>query len=41
MDYSVLDRIIHHLKLSSFADKPAPPRLAYQEVLIAAEPSAE
>ena len=40
-DYSVVDRIINHLKLAFVADKPPPPRLASQELLMAAEPSAE
>ncbi|MBC7362619.1 MAG: acid--CoA ligase [Candidatus Aminicenantes bacterium] len=36
-EYAVVDRIIHHLKLTFFADKPSPPHLVYQEVLLAAE----
>ena len=40
-DYSVVDRIIDHLKLTFVADKPPPARLAYQEVLMAAEASSE
>jgi hypothetical protein len=40
-DFSVLGRIIDNLKLSFVADKPPPPRLAYQEVLMAAETTAE
>jgi len=36
-DYSVVDRIINHLKLTFVAHKPPPPRIAYQEVLMAAE----
>ena len=40
-DYSVVDRIINHLKLRFIADKPPPPRIASQEVLMAAETSAE
>jgi transposase len=40
-DYAVVDRIIDHLKLSFVAEKPPPPRLAYQEVLMAAEASTE
>lgn len=39
--FSVVDRIINHLKLSFVVDKPPPPRIAYQEVLMAAETSAE
>jgi hypothetical protein len=34
-------RIIDHLKLTFVADKPPPPQIAYQEVLLAAEQSAE
>ena len=40
-DYAVADRIIHHLHLSFVADKPPPPQIAYQEVLIAAQASTE
>jgi ribosomal protein S27E len=40
-DYSVVDRIINHLKLTFVATKPPPPHIAYQEVLMTAEPSAE
>ena len=40
-DYSVLDRIINHLKLRFIADKPPPPRIASQEVLMAAEAGGE
>jgi hypothetical protein len=40
-DFSVVDRIINHLKLTFIADKPPPPRIAYQEVLMAAEASTE
>jgi len=40
-DYAVVDRIINHLKLTFVADKPPPPHLAYQEVLMAAEAPAE
>jgi hypothetical protein len=40
-DYAVVDRIINHLKLSFVADKPPPPQLAYQELLMAAEASTE
>ena len=36
-DYAVVDRIIGHLKLSFVADKPPPPQIVYQELLIAAE----
>jgi hypothetical protein len=37
----VLDRIINHLKLRFIADKPPPPRIASQEVLMAAEAGSE
>jgi hypothetical protein len=40
-DYAVVDRIINHLKLTFVADKPPPPHLVYQELLMAAETSAE
>ena len=40
-DYAVVDRIINHLKLTFVAERPPPPRIAYQEVLMAAESSAE
>jgi hypothetical protein len=40
-DFSVIDRIIRHLKLMSVADNPPPPRIAYQEVLMTAEAGGE
>jgi hypothetical protein len=40
-DFSLVDHIIDHLKLMFVADKPPPPQFVYQELLIAAEPSAE
>jgi len=40
-DYPVVDRIINHLRLSFVADKPPPPRIASQELLMAAEASAD
>lgn len=40
-DYQAVDRIINHLKLTFVADKPPPARIAFQEVLMAAEASAE
>jgi predicted amidophosphoribosyltransferase len=40
-DFSVLDRIIDRLKLTFVAERPSPPRLVYQEVLIAVEAPAE
>jgi hypothetical protein len=36
-DYTVVDRIIDHLKLTFVAERPAPTHLAYQEVLMAAK----
>ena len=36
-DYAVVDRIINHLKLTFVAERPPPPHIAYQEVLVAAE----
>jgi len=40
-DYAVVDRIINHLKLTFVASKPPPPQVVYQELLMAAETSAE
>ena len=40
-DYAAVDRIIDHLKLTLVASKPPPPRIAYQEVLMAVEASTE
>jgi hypothetical protein len=40
-DSAVVDRIINHLNLTFVAAKPPPPRVAYQELLMAAESSAE
>ena len=40
-DDAVVDRIINHLKLSFIAERPPPPQIAFQEVLMAAEASAE
>jgi hypothetical protein len=39
--FSVVDRIIHHLKLTFVATKPPPPQVVFQELLVAAEASAE
>jgi hypothetical protein len=39
--YAVVDRIINRLKLTFAADKPPPPHIAYQEILMAADASAE
>jgi len=36
-DYTVVDRIINHLKLTFVAERPPPPHTLYQEVLMAAE----
>ena len=40
-DWAVVDRIIDHLKLTFVAERPPPPHLAYQELLMAAESSTE
>ncbi len=40
-EYSVMDHIINYLKLSFVAEIPPPPHMLYQEVLMAAEASAE
>jgi len=40
-EYSVVDRIINHLKLTFAAAKPPPPHLAYQELLMATETGAK
>ena len=40
-EFSVVDRIINHLKLTFVAEELPPPRIAYQEVLMAAEAPAE
>ena len=39
--YAVVDRIINHVKLTFVADKPPSPHLAYQELLMAADPALE
>ncbi|MGD2246365.1 MAG: hypothetical protein PVI11_07455 [Candidatus Aminicenantes bacterium] len=36
-DYAVVDRIINHLKLTFMAERPPPPRMAYQEFLMDSE----
>jgi Putative transposase len=40
-DFAVVDKIIDHLKLSFIAERPPPSHIAYQELLMAAEASAE
>jgi hypothetical protein len=40
-DLSVVDDIINHLKLTFAAEKPPPPHMAYQEVLMEVESSVE
>jgi hypothetical protein len=40
-DYAVVDRIINHLNLTFLAERPPPPRVAYQEVLMAAASGGE
>jgi hypothetical protein len=35
-DWAVVDRIIDHLKLTFVAERPPPPQVAYQGVLMAA-----
>ena len=40
-EFSVVDRIINHLKLTFVAERPPPTHLAYQEVLMAVEASTE
>ena len=40
-DHKVVDKIIDHLKLTFIAERPPPPHIAYQEVLMAAEAPTE
>ena len=40
-DYAVVDRIIQHLKLTFVAERSPLPRLAYQEILVAAKAPAD
>jgi len=40
-DYAVVDTIIGHLHLAFVAERPPPPHIAHQEVLMAAEAPAE
>ena len=37
----VVDRIIAHLKLTFVAERPPPPHVGYQEILVAAEAPAD
>jgi len=39
-NYAVVDKIIKHLKLTFVAERPPPPRMIYQELLMAAEEQA-
>jgi hypothetical protein len=40
-DHKVIDRIIHHLKLSFEAERPPPPHHVQQQLLMTAEESGE
>ncbi len=40
-NFSVVDRIIGHLKLTFVAERPPPPQVALQQLLMAADPPAE
>ncbi|MCK4645573.1 MAG: acid--CoA ligase [Candidatus Aminicenantes bacterium] len=40
-DYTVIDKIIRHLKLIFHAERPPPPHVLQQELLIAAEERGE
>lgn len=40
-DYAVVDSIIQHLSLTFVADKPPPPQVAFQELLMAEEAGSE
>jgi len=40
-DFSGVDRIINHLKLTFIADRSPPARIAYQELLMVAETGGE
>jgi hypothetical protein len=40
-DYAVVDKIINYLKLTFVAERPPPPHIAYQELLMAAEAPTE
>ncbi|MDH7512828.1 MAG: hypothetical protein QHH14_07780 [Clostridiales bacterium] len=40
-DYAVVDRIINHLNLTFVAERPPPPHIAHQELLMASEAPTE
>ncbi len=40
-EHVVVDRIISHMKLIFIADKPPPPRAAFQEYLLDADPQVD
>jgi len=40
-DHKVIDKIIDHLKLSFMAERPPPPHVLQQELLMAAEERGE
>ena len=40
-DYTVVDKIINHLKLTFVAERPPPPQVASQELLMSVEASPE
>ncbi|MFQ6052211.1 MAG: acid--CoA ligase [Candidatus Hydrothermarchaeota archaeon] len=40
-DYAVVDRIIHHLKLTFVAERPPPPHMVSQEFLMDSETGTE
>ena len=40
-DHKVIDKIISHLKLSFMAERPPPPQIVQQELLMAAEEMGE
>ena len=37
-EHAVVDRLSHHLRLTLVAANPPPPQVAFQELLIAADP---
>jgi transposase len=40
-EYAFVDRIISHLKLAFVAERPPPPQFAFQEYLLATDPTVE